>query len=179
MSGLKSYLPSLSALLDTSPTALYERQRVLTRLMESVDVVKGRGPGSGVRATSRTVTLLIIAVLSTESLAETYERTIVIGAAKAVDGKCPFTGTPFFSHALAAILADQALANLVIEVTVRRPQGIASIKYRSGRKTLVSEFRASDARHALVYRDASLAGGALGVIQMELALMQTDSVEGT
>jgi hypothetical protein len=177
MAGLKTYLPSLSVLLGTSPTALYERQRVLTRLMESVDVVKGRGPGSGVRATSRTVTLLIIAVLSTESLTETYERTIVVGAAKSADGKCPLTGAPVFSHALAAILADQALANMVIEVIVRRTQGIASIKYRSGRKTLVSEFRASDARNALLNRDASLAGGAIGVIQHELANMQTDSAE--
>lgn len=177
MAGLKTYLPSLSVLLDTSPTALYERQRVLTRLIESVDVIGGRGPGSGVRATNRTVALLVIAVLSTESLAETYERTIVIGAAKPINEKCPLTGTPFFSHALAAVLADQTLCDKVVEVTVRRSLGLASIKYRSGRKFLVSEFRSSDARESALVVDATLSGGAIGAIQFHLADMRKANVK--
>ena len=177
MAGLKTYLPPLSVLLDTSPTALYERQRVLTRLMESVDVVEGRGPGSGVRATNRTVTLLLIAVLSTESLVETYERTIVIGAAKAVNATCPLTGKAFFSHALAAILAEQMLSDKVVEVTVRRSLGLASIKYKTGRKFQVSEFRSSAARETAFIVDATLSGGAIGAIQYHLADMRKADVK--
>lgn len=164
MSGLKSYIPELAHLLNRTPAALYERQRVLVKLLEAVDVVPGRGPGSGVRINSRTVTLLVIAVLATDALGETYDQTITVGAAKSTAGKCPLTNMVAFSHALAAILSQDSIAVKVVDLKVSRTIGVITLRYRSGRKILMSEFKTSQAKKATLTIDATLAGPAIHVI---------------
>lgn len=170
MSSLKGYIPTLARLLSTTPAALYERQRALVRsgLLAQSD---GRGPGSGVRATNGSIALLLITILATDSLSETNERTITIGAAKAVDGVCPLTKMPVFSHAIATILTSAAKSSRVADISVVRTNGIARIRYRERTKLLISEFRATDAKAGDLNIEAALSGLVLQAIAKDVIAM--------
>ena len=66
---LKSLLPDLAPAFNMTPAALYERQRALVRA-GWLSSKEGKGPGSGVQATPRSVSLLLISILATDSLSE-------------------------------------------------------------------------------------------------------------
>jgi hypothetical protein len=98
-------------MVGKTPAALYERQRVLVAA-GLLQIVGAGGPGSGVRATPQSMALLLIALLATDSLTETEERTkAVMNLKSASDTKrCPITGKKTFAEALTAILASEELA---------------------------------------------------------------------
>jgi hypothetical protein len=101
-------------MVGKTPAALYERQRVL---MEAglLQAVAGRGPGSGVRATPQSMAALLIALLATETVAETGERTAAVMKLKSASDtkRCPITGKKTFAEALTAILASEELARQI------------------------------------------------------------------
>ncbi|WP_156179617.1 hypothetical protein [Bradyrhizobium sp. LTSPM299] len=74
MHSLKSFIPLLPDVLGLSEYALYERQRALVR-GGLLTATKGRGPGSGVKATPENVAMLIISVLATDSLSDVVAHT--------------------------------------------------------------------------------------------------------
>ena len=90
---LKSLIPLLAQTLETTPAALYERQRALVRA-GLIAAEPGRGPGSGVRATPHSVAMLLLSLLATGSLSETEKQTKALANLKSKDG-CPITGKKF------------------------------------------------------------------------------------
>jgi hypothetical protein len=71
---LKGWAPGLAKIFNTTPAAVYERQRALVRA-GLIAAGPGRGPGKGVQATPRTIAALLIGMLVTESLTEAVELT--------------------------------------------------------------------------------------------------------
>ncbi len=122
---LKAYAPLLAWRLGTTAAALYERQRALVRA-GILEQSEGRGPGSGVRAAPYPVALLLVAVLTTDSLSETGEKVRSFATAKstAADGRCPVTGQQTFVEAVARVLdTGQPHWQKTIDITVRRTSG--------------------------------------------------------
>jgi hypothetical protein len=74
---LKAYAPGLAKMFNTTPAAVYERQRALVRA-GLIAAGPGRGPGRGVQATPRTMAVLLIGMLVTESLTEAVELTELV-----------------------------------------------------------------------------------------------------
>ena len=145
MSSLKAYIPTLARYLGTTPAALYERQRAL--VTGGFLTGGGRGPGAGVRASANSVAILLVAVLATDSLSDTVPQMITIGAAKHLDGKCPFTQQMHFAMALAEILGSITLSAKVEGAEVGRTTGTASIYYLQRTRTRASLFEASTVKH--------------------------------
>jgi hypothetical protein len=131
-SSLKAYAPLLAWRLNTTPAALYERQRALVRdgILEQPE---GRGPGSGVQLGPYPVALLLLAVLATDSLSETAEKVRIFATAKSIaaDGFCPLTGEATFVEAIARVLdmAHHQHWRKIVNVTVHRTRGSGLIKY--------------------------------------------------
>jgi hypothetical protein len=131
-SSLKAYAPHLAWRLDTTPAALYERQRALVRdgMLEQPE---GHGPGSGVQLGPYPVALLLVAVLATDSLSETAEKIRIFATAKSIaaDGFCPLTGEPTFAEAIARVLdmAHHQHWRKIVNITVHRTSGSSLIKY--------------------------------------------------
>jgi hypothetical protein len=136
---LKAFMPPLARLLGTSAAALYERQRALVRA-GLLDAGSGWGPGSGVRATAVSVSLLLISALASDSLTEAEIRTGDIVDAAPTGDQCQLTGMRSFKDALASILTAAEQSNRVVEISVSRTAARAKIIYRDGRSTKVSEF---------------------------------------
>jgi hypothetical protein len=114
---LKLLLPEIATILGESDSALYERQRLLVAegLLHSV---QGRGRGSGVRASPAALATLLIAMLATPNWSETVPATrALIRAWPAKDGKCPLTGGMNFQDALTRVLADESLAERVLDIS--------------------------------------------------------------
>jgi hypothetical protein len=122
MSSLKGYVPALARHLGISPAALYERQRALVRAGE-MDLIEGRGPGSGVRADCRGIALLLIAVLATDSLSETERRVREIGNAECRINN-PYLETTVLDMLIHALLSS-AFAADVREIRVSRTAALA------------------------------------------------------
>lgn len=80
----------------------------------------GRGPGSGVRATADSISMLLIALLATDSLSETEEHTKLFAGLKSTSKECPLTGKKTFASAVAAILDSEDLARRVIYISAVR-----------------------------------------------------------
>lgn len=126
---LKGYTPALARLLNTTPAALYERQRALVRA-GLLDMGEGRGPGSGVRSSYGAVAMLLLAVLATDRLSETEARTKAIAEARPVGRKyCPLTHSTNFRQAMSGLLLTTGRADRVIEVAISRTADRASIRY--------------------------------------------------
>jgi hypothetical protein len=106
-------------MVGKTPAALYERQRVLVEA-GLLQAVAGRGPGTGVRATPQSMAVLLIALLATDSVAETGERTKTVMKLKSHEGPCPITLQKTFSAALAEILASEELAKDIGLIAVER-----------------------------------------------------------
>lgn len=164
MSSLKGYTPALAGHLGTSPVALYERQRELVR-SGALEAGDGRGPGSGVRATSPSVAMLMIAVLATDSLSETGEMVGLLAKARTTSGVHPFKETKTLVDTLAFILTSKVWSSRIVQISIVRSQRIAVVQYRDGRKIKSVEFHPSAAAQASVLRiEAALPGAAFRAI---------------
>ena len=112
---------------------LYERQRALVRkgLLESV---KGRGPGSGVRADEAALATFFISLLSHDLLVLSFV-TEVFSTMKSDTGKCPVTGAKTFGDAMRRILGDEAMARKAAPLVVvnRGHPGNAYFVFSNGR----------------------------------------------
>jgi hypothetical protein len=112
---LKGLIPKLAEEVEMTPAALYERQRALVRagLLQGE---AGRGPGSGVRATPKSVALLLISLTGSHS--ETEEHSKIVAGLKS-EG-CSLTGETTFANALAAALASEDTAQRIRWIEVER-----------------------------------------------------------
>jgi hypothetical protein len=166
---LKAFMTPLARFLgSTTSAALYERQRALVRA-GLLDAGSGWGPGSGVRATASSVALLLISVLTSDSLSEAETRAgDIAAAAPAGSDQCPLTGMRSFKDAFASILTAAPQADRVVEITVSRTAARAKISYRDGRSTKVSEFIGPGPDEPGLSVVATLAGSALKLIAARL-----------
>jgi hypothetical protein len=142
MISLKTYIPTLAYVLNLTPAALYERQRVLVR-EGMLTGSAGYGPGSGVTATPSSVAWLIIAALATDSLSEIESGSVTkLASAKSSEGSCALTGAKDFKQALTSILRDDEMAERISSINVVRSVGKATVYYRKqGRQRIeLSEF---------------------------------------
>lgn len=134
MISLKTYSPVLAQLLSTTPDILYERQRRLTRA-GLVEVASGRGPGSGIRVSPRSVTAIVLASLATDGLQDLetlVPRLTHLPIRKAK--RCPLTDASTFGDAIIAIFTSPAYAAKVRSVSVHRPAEQASISFENSSK---------------------------------------------
>lgn len=124
---LKAYAPGLAKFFNTTPAAVYERQRALVRA-GLIDAGLGRGPGRGVQATPRTMAVLLIGLLVTESLTEAVELTELVMHLKN-ENKPGET----FAQALEDILRSPEKAAKVETLSVLRGEedARATIHYRN------------------------------------------------
>ena len=164
MSSLKGYTTALARHLDTSPAALYERQRELVR-GGALDAGDGRGPGSGVRATSPSVAMLIIAVLATDSLSETSEVVGLLAKAKTTSDAHPFKETKTLIDTLAFMLTSKVWSSRIVQISIVRTERIAIVQYREGGKLKSAEFHTNARPADSVLRvEAALPGNAFRAI---------------
>jgi|APCry1669192522_1035417.scaffolds.fasta_scaffold00309_3 hypothetical protein len=125
---LKAILPDIGRILAISPHVLYVRQQALMRdaILESQP---GRGPGSGVVASPETVATLLVAILSSVSLADTPERAAAFCAAMPAKGSCPLTGAHNLKDAIAKVLSDPTIAERINGLLFGSTIGQAFIRY--------------------------------------------------
>jgi len=158
-SSLKSQIPRLARLMQTTPAALYERQRGLVRdgLLPSEE---GRGPGSGVRTTPSSVALLILAALASENLRKSTSRAADLGNALPVDAPhCPLTRRTNFGTALLYLLGATGVAAAVIDIEVSRTAMRARIRYHDDAGEIaVSRFGVPEASEPALRVIAVLSG---------------------
>jgi DNA-binding IscR family transcriptional regulator len=126
---LKRLITHVSALTGMSEAAVYERQRALVRA-GLLETERGRGPGSGVRGTPKSVALLLISLLATGNLSEAGGCTRTFANLETKEGFCPLTGARTFAEAVTAILASKELAQSIIAINVSREIKEAQITYR-------------------------------------------------
>jgi hypothetical protein len=121
MTSLAGLIPDLAQNLCVSPNAIYERQRALMRA-DLLAFKPGRGPGSGVEATPESVALLLISILAPGGLARAHTEVRAIAKLKSTGNQsaCPLTGKRTFGAALAAILANEDLAQRVELLSVEQ-----------------------------------------------------------
>jgi hypothetical protein len=168
MNSLKGYSPALARHLGTTPAALYERQRELVRV-GILDAGDKRGPGSGVRATSPAVALLILAILATDSLSETGDIVGVLATAKTSNASHPFKHAKALVDVLAFILTSKVWSSRIVEITVGRTLRTATIKYRETGKVKSVEFLAHPQTPAAAVRiDATISGPAFQAIAKDV-----------
>ena len=115
----------------------YERQRALVRA-NLLPQDKGRGPGSGVRATPETLTVLLLSVLATNSVSEVAHAVTSAAAMKlsisTVD-RPPWKGATF-ADGLKWVLSSPDNAARVNNVTVSHNGKFAHIELLSrGKRT--------------------------------------------
>jgi DNA-binding IscR family transcriptional regulator len=130
---LKRLITDVSALTELSEAAVYERQRALVRA-GLLKTERGRGPGSGVRGTPKSVALLLISLLATGNLSEAGLSTRIFAKLENKEGSCPLTGKRTFEEAVTAILASKELAQRVIAINVSRETRETEITYRDPSK---------------------------------------------
>jgi DNA-binding IscR family transcriptional regulator len=132
-SSLNRLITHVSAMTGLSEAAVYERQRALVRA-GLLKTERGRGPGSGVRGTPESMTLLLISLLATGNLSNAGPSTRIFADLENKDGFCPLTGKRTFAEAVTAILASKELAQGVIAINVSREIRETQITYRDPSK---------------------------------------------
>ena len=87
--------------------------------------------GSGVRATPKSLALLLISLLATDSLSETEAKTKIVANFKSATKRCPLTGKKTFAGAVTAVLASEDLAKQArwLEVARGGSKSYAHISY--------------------------------------------------
>lgn len=116
----RHFLPRLAEILETTPAALFERQRQLVRA--GLLAKHGTsGPGAGVQFSGESLAVLLIGVLATDNLAD-----IGVKCAEMADAKiygtqrCQLTNKVKFKDALATVISDQEVYKRVQSVGVIR-----------------------------------------------------------
>jgi cell division protein ZapA (FtsZ GTPase activity inhibitor) len=136
MMSLKAFAPILASLLQTTPAAIYERQRALVR-SGVLPTPIGRGRGNGLPATAETAALMLMAIMVTDNLSDTDGRVQKLAEAR-VDMRarkqgCRLTKAPTFKAALTAILASEELSAAVSAIYVSRTDLHGTIHFYWGR----------------------------------------------
>jgi len=143
MISLKSFCETLAPSFGSTPAALYERQRALVRIGALPEPARGRG--KGLPATPDTVSMMIIAMMMTDNLADTDNRVLTLANARfdAFTQKkkigCLLTGAWKFKDALAAILASEEIAGRVAIISVSRRDLAGTISFYRGPRRGVFE----------------------------------------
>jgi hypothetical protein len=103
-SSLKIFIHNtLAQIIGRKPVTLYERQRPLVAA-GLLDAEGGHGPGSGVKASPRSVAMLLISLLATDSPSDT-DTVATFAKLKCLGGHpCGLTGKATLADALTAIL---------------------------------------------------------------------------
>jgi hypothetical protein len=136
MMSLKAFAPILASLLQTTPAAIYERQRALIRAGVLPTPI-GRGRGNGLPATAETAALMLIAIMVTDNLSDTDGRVQKLADAK-VDLRarkqgCRLTKALTFKAALTSILASEELSAAVSSIYVSRSDLHGTVHFNWGR----------------------------------------------
>jgi len=116
MSSLKAFLPALSDILGLSRDALHNRQRALAEL-GLLDVVPGRGPGSGAPLTAANVAGLLISLLAARELRDVDAEVVAICHSKMLPDRKSTANKATFQEAVAEALVDDFLEIETIRVT--------------------------------------------------------------
>lgn len=119
---LNSVLPVLARILDEPADTLRTRQRALVAA-DALDSTPGRGPGSGVAATGKTLAQFLIGSCVGVDAAGTFART------RPARGKCALTGAKTFLDAVATVLSDENLCLRIQEIMVGTSYGHAIVRY--------------------------------------------------
>jgi hypothetical protein len=132
MKSLKSFLPQISGFLNTTPAALYERQRQLVRL-GILTAEKGHGPGSGVKLSADSVAALLVALLATDNLSDTDDRILRLLASKPLVKSAKTDAKTFWDELCVLLLSPQKLQSLAF-IEVDRNMVTARVWYLRGKK---------------------------------------------
>lgn len=146
---LKAIIPALAFTFGMTAAALYERQRALVRA-KLIKPERGRGPGSGVRATPESLAMLLISLLATDSLSEveTCTKAVALLKSKEASKRCPLTGQATFAAAVSAILGSDDIADRALGISVEHTKhgtgaGFAFVKDPK-KKSLLRNVQHSD-----------------------------------
>lgn len=114
----------------------------------------GKGPGSGAKLTAEAVALLVIAVLVTDSLSGTEDKTRVFASLKQMARRtCPVTGKATFASGLAAVLSSPNLSSQAGGVVINRSEAKAALVFPpQGEKSVWSVVASSLARSCICDR---------------------------
>jgi hypothetical protein len=126
MRSLKGYAPKLATMLATTEAAIYEKQRTLVRA-GLLKTIPGRGPGSGVPASPRSVALIMLAVMASESLSTTVSRVRTTAGLIYRSGKIFREGATLLDT-LEELLSDPSRATEVAFLEVSRNLPVANIR---------------------------------------------------
>jgi|SRR6516164_8218004 len=131
MGSLKLFIPSLAEVLGVNRHSLYERQRVLMH-ENIITTIPGRGPGSGVRVSPRSVGVLLISFLATDGLTDAGPVTRELAQAKYIEDPYDEPDSPrraarTFRAAIINALAFEDAASVVRAVKVERNYRQATI----------------------------------------------------
>jgi hypothetical protein len=145
MTSLKTYEWQLAAKLGVSPVSLYERQRFLVR-GKLLTPIAGRGPGSGVPADAKSVSVLLTSLLASDSNVDTKLTKIVASLYTTTGDECPLTHAKTFASAFHRVLLNKRLAGEVASISLQRPFRMATIHIKPSRDraSLLSEFVTAD-----------------------------------
>jgi hypothetical protein len=144
MMSLKAFAPVLASLLQTTPAAIYERQRALIRA-GVLPAPIGRGRGNGLPATAETIAPMLIAMMATDNLSDTDGRVKKLSDLRI--SSHPETGPRLIKASTfrAALVATMKSAIEVAAVEVSRSRPSANI-YLGNRINLDRVVRFGDQR---------------------------------
>jgi hypothetical protein len=167
MMSLKAFAPILADLFETTPAAIYERQRALIR-MKALPTPIGRGRGNGLPATAETVAMLIIALMVTPNLSDTDQRVKRLANAKIDSSEVGrLSSSRDFKAALVAILDSDYLPDVVWSIHVSRTSSQAWIFSHSGSSggNEVCKFGKTPLKESNFYVEAVLKGEVFKIIR--------------
>jgi hypothetical protein len=131
--GLKTYFPTLAEYVGASPVQLNEWMRALVSV-GALSARPGRGPGSGVELSATSVSVLLLALLSSDIRNEAAEWARKLSKAKPLPQRqCSITGARTLRDAIARGLEGKGLydgrAASLAQINVERGEGIATLRW--------------------------------------------------
>jgi hypothetical protein len=201
--GLKTYLPRLAEIVGSTPAALYERQRALTRLGLLIPQA-GRGPGSGIKLSADSVAAMVISLMATENLSDVDERMVRLCNARPlttaeeverlshpddeVEGDLAdliaksadaLTGVKTFRQAIKTLLADPSLSReWQISLSLEQYRRARIAFNKEGEMQFTSfEVSAEKSRVALITRQTRVEPDLVRLIADDLSALLTPNSE--
>jgi hypothetical protein len=178
--GLKTYLPRLAEIVASTPAALYERQRALTRLGLLV-AQEGRGPGSGVKLSADSLAVMIISLLATENLSEVDKRMLrLCNARPAEEPTCAITGAKSFRQAVATLFTEPSFSHddgRVVSFSVEKYQQAKVFYFEPGAQSRRTVFEPASRRSTpiqMIKREASVSSELIRIIVDDLSALLPD-----
>jgi hypothetical protein len=177
IAGLKSYLPRLAEIVGSTPAALYERQRALTRL-GLLTALAGRGPGSGVQLSADCLAAMVISLLATENLSDIDKRMVRLCNARPLPGPaCAITGAKTFRQAVTTLFTDPSFSregDRLIGFSVERYQGAHIGFFEHGTKARFTRFEVAAEKSRptqLITRQASVSTELIRIVVDDLSAL--------